>query len=531
MTVKIYFKTAVFCLCILLSACGTRKRIQEPEKQPLVEHPRVKIGILQDVNDIQFTPLKDADVRNGDTKLTLKKNEKYTVRFKTGTPALLKYYLVLQSLLPTDNNELALDSVKANFPEAELLTLGRSDYGNNERSLIVLPSTNNRHNLEKKMIELQKQNILTWILPMSVNPGEVTFSLTRGKSILLDSIHKLDIDVISDGVIIHKVEYGKGYPWHGFEDRKYRGKIIFTASRSGGLACVLRTMLDIYVLGVLPYELPQTAPIEALKAQAIAARTEILSKMDHRHLDEPYDLCSEQHCQVFGGENRTSDTLVRVIKETSGMIMVTDQKTLRLQDTRYSSNCGGFTENNENAWNLPPDPHLRGKSDAIADVKIDLSEETGLRKWLSMNTFDFYCGDTLFTKPEKFRWSVKLIGKELTTTVNKHFRVGKIKSIKLLERGVSGRLKHIRVIGADNSVDVYGELNIRRTLGNLKSSAFVIDAKNNKEGIITEIALDGAGWGHGVGMCQIGAISRANHGQDFLTILKHYYDDVQITSF
>ncbi|MEL7371408.1 MAG: SpoIID/LytB domain-containing protein, partial [Myxococcota bacterium] len=277
------------------------------------------------------------------------------------------------------------------------------------------------------------------------------------------------------------------------------------------------------------------APLEALKAQAVTARGEVFSKLGHRHFSEPFHLCSEQHCQVYAGAKRERAATNRAVAETRGLLAVrprADPKApLKLVDSVYSSTCGGFTEDNEIVWNSPASESLRSKLDgnpndpALAPFRNGLNE-SNIRAWLEAYP-PTYDARSSFTKPSKYRWKKKISGTKLNAMVRAH-KVGFLRDIHILGRGRGGRVTGIRLVGTLGSSDVLRELPVRRLFGNLNSGMFVVDLERYANGNIYSAEFIGGGWGHGVGMCQMGAIGRAQANQTFQQILEHYYNGATV---
>ncbi len=300
----------------------------------------------------------------------------------------------------------------------------------------------------------------------------------------------------------------------------YAGKVYVTIDRLGNLAAVNAVPEDRLLAGLIPAEIFPNAPEEALKAQAVAARGELLSKIGTRHLGDPFRLCSQTHCQVYTGAGHETPRTTAAVASTRGEVLF--EKSGELADPVYSANCGGHTEHNENAWpDMAPLPSLRGHRDAPpAQPGKDDAYAAGVT---SANVAAFiahppaaYCGQSKLGAGDRFRWTVTRSGDELDKLLAK-YRLGTITAIEVLERGVSGRARAVRIVGSAQSEIVRGELRIRQAFGNLRSSLFVVEMQNGSA------VFRGAGFGHGVGMCQTGAIGMAETGKSYREILRHYY--------
>ncbi len=338
----------------------------------------------------------------------------------------------------------------------------------------------------------------------------------------------LDLAIVSaDGgatILVNQVEFGKGYPFHGRQDRRYRGRLYVTIGADGRLALVEAVPLEDLLRGLVPKEIYAAAPPAALEAQAVTARGEVLAKIGMRHLIDPYLLCAEQHCQVYGGAGGEQPSTDAAVAATRGEALFSKDGVL--VDSVYSAVCGGQTENNETVWGTPPDPSLRGVSDLVEGAAPDLRREAALRRWVESDP-PGYCGLASFAGPGKYRWTRRLGAAEIDRLLAP-LGVGRILALRPYARGVSGRATALAVRGDHGATEIRGELSIRRWLGGLNSSAFVVDVELGPGGKPAVFVFHGAGWGHGVGMCQTGAIGRARRGQSYRQILRHYFGGAEI---
>jgi SpoIID/LytB domain protein len=196
-------------------------------------------------------------------------------------------------------------------------------------------------------------------------------------------------------------------------------------------------------------------------------------------------------------------------------------------DAVYSLNCGGHTEHVENVWSLLPEPALRGKLDVLG-YNEPLPSPIGAREMVRWVTTapNVACSEP--SSPNNFRWKRQFTADELNTIVSAKMHIGRVTDIIPLERGVSGRLKSIKVIGTAGERIVRKELAIRSVFGGLYSAAFVVDIQRDDSGEPVTFTFVGAGRGHGVGMCQDGARGLAVRGVPYRKILEHYYSGARI---
>jgi SpoIID/LytB domain protein len=318
-----------------------------------------------------------------------------------------------------------------------------------------------------------------------------------------------------------RVEFGVGYPNHGREDRSYWGKLYVAVDRLGQLALVNAVPEDKLLAGLVPAEMPASAPDEALKAQAVAARAELLTKIGTRHLGDPYLLCSAQHCQVYSGAGREHPRATAAIAATRGQVLFSEGIG-DLVDTVYSSSCGGFTESNENVWDdMLADPSLRGRPDVAGAAAAGFARFGGAITDANIRDFLTSAPPSFCHKSSRYRWTVRKTAAELDQLVAA-LGVGHVKDLAVVERGISGRARLVKVQGEQSDKTVRGELRIRQLLGGLSSSMFVVDVER-AGGRPTGFVFTGGGFGHGVGLCQSGAMGMAEAGYTYIDILKHYY--------
>ena len=310
----------------------------------------------------------------------------------------------------------------------------------------------------------------------------------------------------------------------GREPRRYFGRLYVTVDNAGQLAVVNAVPEDKLLAGLVPAEMSASSPPEALKAQAVAARNELLAKIGTRHLTDPYRLCATQHCQVYAGAGREDARASAAVAATRGELLVREAGG-GLVDAVYSASCGGHGEDNEHVWGGLPDTSLRGHIDGDAALQARLPTfarigETELRTWLAMGPSPEgpWCA-----RPKEaqinYRWRKPID----VTALGARAGVGRLRDVEVLERGVSGRATRLRLVGDGGDKELRGELEIRRALGNLKSAMFVIDLARDDGVHLSAANAVGGGHGHGVGMCQVGAVGMAQAGHSYVEILRQYY--------
>ena len=361
-----------------------------------------------------------------------------------------------------------------------------------------------------------------------------------GRVALADALVTLDVDG-DGGFTVGQVEHDVGYAAHGYEDRAYRGRLHVTLDSSGRLAAILAIALEELLRGLVPSEIPAGSPREALKAQAVTARSNVLAQIGTRHLTDPYVLCSEVHCQAYRGEAAQALSTDVAVRQTSGEALL-GRGDHALVDAVYSAMCGGHGEDNDAVWATLPNPSLRGLPDlpleAAKSWRGGLRDETKLRAFLAAAP-PAWCSRASGSRKDRYRWERRFApaeldafmgglasgvrsGKEGGSAASIGLRVGHVRALEVTRRGVSGRARTLVVSGDAGRAVVEGELRIRRLLGNLPSAMFVVDRDGDA------LVLHGGGWGHGAGMCQWGAVGRAEAGQEYREILRAYYSGAEV---
>ena len=253
-------------------------------------------------------------------------------------------------------------------------------------------------------------------------------------------------------------------------------------------------------------------------------------------------MCADDHCQRYQGISKAYTPFVRqAIEATRGEVLVYDGE---ICDARFSKCCGGVTEYFENTWEPVNHPYLTKVIDSDTQSSIpNLSQEENARKWI-LSTPDVFCNtrdkailsnvlnDYDQETQDFFRWQVSYSPSELSALITSRIGIdfGDIQSIEPVERGVSGRITRLRIQGSKRDMIIGKELVIRKAFSqsHLYSSAFIVETEKDTSGAITHFTLKGAGWGHGVGLCQIGAAVMSAKGYDYKQILLHYFPGTQL---
>jgi SpoIID/LytB domain protein len=344
----------------------------------------------------------------------------------------------------------------------------------------------------------------------------------------------LESPATSASLRILRVPYGVGWWWESAEDRIYSGRIEIRAGPDDRLVLVAVLPLEEYLRGVVPSEIGPDSPHEALCAQAVAARSAAVLALTTRIYGGPHhDICSDVACQAFSGLTKASAATDAAVMATRGLILVSGGKPV---SAYYASNCGGHSEDIRHVWPDRANDRTYWNTahfDGDGSTPLDLASESGMRAWLDESP-PVFCNPDFAKVPEwaakNFRWTREVTADELTSLVAAQREgLGRIIAIRPVRRGPSGRLIEAEFVGENGSLRVTPELAIRQIFKPpLKSSAFIVDSRGDTTQPEVFI-IRGAGWGHGVGMCQTGAVGMANAGRKHPEILRHYYPNASLS--
>lgn len=501
--------------------------------------PTVTIGIMDGQRRVSFVPRQTMTAvfyrADGSPRtVQLRRGRRYRITLVRGTQADVRYAIVAFSLRRAHWNQwpTLVKQWQGRGYKVKRVTTGsifavRGRLFDNRRRLAVIGYEDRAYRARLKAGRIARKYKKPVFVRTVLDTKPDGLLRIRGTGRRLFSKKLVEIRSSGGLVKVDRVEFGRGYSWHRFRRRTFRGSLVVTVDSNGRLALINRIPLPDYLAGLLASEMPLSAPLEALRAQSVTARNEILAKIGTRHQADPYLFCAHTHCQVYTGVHRYNTKIRRVLQSTRGEVMVTPKG--HLADTPYSAMCGGHTEHNEHVWADQPRATLRGRLDTTstpASFQKGITDKN-MRNWLN-NPPDSFCRASSRYARGKFRWSTYLRAGQANALVNRKYPVGAIRGIYVLKRGVSGRAYLLQIIGTQQTVTVRGELRIRRLFGNLNSSMFLVEHVTDQQNNILGWRFTGGGWGHGVGMCQYGAMGRAKAGFNYKQILQHYYKGTSI---
>ncbi|MCX7018257.1 MAG: SpoIID/LytB domain-containing protein [bacterium] len=301
--------------------------------------------------------------------------------------------------------------------------------------------------------------------------------------------------------------------------KRYRGSLVLQ-SRRGGFDVINDLDIDDWLKGVLPAEIGASSPVEALKAQAVAARSEAVHKLARPpHAAEGYDFCTGVHCQAYKGMTDEGTISNAAVDGTRGIVLTVNGQVI---DAVYHNVCGGATSSADDVWDGPPEPGIVPVFDSrSARGAPNLASDEAMARFINDASMDIFCNSSQPGYPnyakKYFRWQKTLSAAELERVCG----VGRVRDVVVTERRASGRVRKLRIEGERGSRTVEKELPIRNMF-NLWSGLFVVRVLRSGN-TVQSATFTGAGNGHGAGLCQMGARTMGFMGYSFTDILGHYY--------
>lgn len=401
--------------------------------------------------------------------------------------------------------------------------------------------------------------------------GDIIVTARQGELALRDSAgleiaggKAIRLSAQNGGIFtVADVKIGIDFHWQRSQEQSFQGNIYLALVSDSSFNLISEIKLEDYLESVISSEMSAGAPLEFLKAQAIVARSWLVAMLERKNVSqvppctaktgeneiiawkdvndhEGFDVCADDHCQRYQGiTGIISENVREAVAATRGMFLVSEKE---ICDARYHKACGGQTENFSAAWEDRSPAYLQSVSDSAVQQQPVASEADAAR-WLSGRP-RAYCDTTdkeLLSRilpafdqetPAFYRWQVIYSRQDLEEIIRNKSGIdfGILQNLIPLERGASGRIYKLRIEGSRRTVTIGKELEIRRWLSgsHLLSSAFTITAERDTDGRILRFIFTGGGWGHGVGMCQIGAAVMASKGFKAEQILAHYFSGANL---
>jgi len=368
---------------------------------------------------------------------------------------------------------------------------------------------------------------------------------------------------------LEDVTIGVNFHWERKEAQTFLGKLRFIVENNN-ICAINELPVETYLISVISSEMRATSSLELLKAHAVISRSWLLAQMEQRKAEnnnavkqpslfktdneivrwydredhKHFDVCADDHCQRYQGITKAANKhVVEAIKQTAGEILTSHGE---ICDARYSKCCGGAVEEFQYCWENIKKPYLQALPDTMPDTTSlpNLTNEAVARQWIlsSPNAFCNTTNQKVLSQvlndfdqetTDFYRWTQIYSQAEVKQLLEEKLAMqfGDIIDLIPMERGKSGRIYRLKIIGTQRTLIIGKELEIRRALSksHLYSSAFVVEKVDIKDGVPQQFIIKGAGWGHGVGLCQIGAAMMGVQGYRYDEILLHYYKSAEIT--
>lgn len=368
---------------------------------------------------------------------------------------------------------------------------------------------------------------------------------------------------------LEDVTIGVNFHWERKEAQTFLGKLRFIVENNN-ICAINELPVETYLISVISSEMRATSSLELLKAHAVISRSWLLAQMEQRKAENSnavkqpslfktdneivrwydredhkhFDVCADDHCQRYQGITKAANKhVVEAIKQTAGEILTSRGE---ICDARYSKCCGGAVEEFQYCWENIRKPYLQALPDTMPDTTSlpNLTNEAVACQWIlsSPNAFCNTTDQKVLSQvlndfdqetTDFYRWTQTYSQAEVKQLLEEKLAMqfGDIIDLIPMERGKSGRIYRLKIIGTQRTLIIGKELEIRRALSksHLYSSAFVVEKVDIKDGVPQQFIIKGAGWGHGVGLCQIGAAMMGVQGYRYDEILLHYYKSAEIT--
>lgn len=515
--------------------CARPKHVLPPAPTPLrYQSPMVRVGVARAKSFDIFSP--DTFILFGQNGLKFS-GEGGSYHFETirSDTIPFRYWVLFKTTESTDSVSLITKELHNLGIPSKFFTWGRTFFFPKDtidaREFAILIGPYGKRDDIPDLPILEGKGVL--IEPIGRANALIRVSHQDGRSI---GVFRAPLRLLPDpnnpkSFTVLNFHPGVGVNSPGTDTREYLGILEFTADGMGGLYLIVETPAEIYLQGVVPKEMGPQFPLEALKTQAVVARTYLYYNWKKGSAYwKPYDIAGDYSAQAYGGENNRTPKTDSAVILTRGEVLVFNKK---FAETLYHACSGGQTEDIRNVFGRDR-PYLHGVFCGDEELKKSINGPVKITEWIE-NPPPVYCSpevSKISLSKKKFRWTERVSVDEIRKRIKgfKGIDIGKLVEITVLKRGVSGQALKVKITGTWNDVVLKGPYEIRKTLkqGWLKSALFIVDYERGAGGLPSAVILRGGGHGHGVGLCQLGSAGMANLGKDYKTILSHYYPRTQL---
>ena len=499
---------------------------------------RVRIAVLHEIDSLTLTAggVYQVVSSEGEPLAFLGAHRPHHVQITRGLPGGRAYRLVLREL-ESHQVDSAIAIAKAardahGLPVKVLRIPGQGD----EASRIIV-TVGEFPSAEEARDYLKKHNLgsVEYIYEerARAREGQVRLLDKEGKLVASDgrSIRLVPLDVGKDALTLQETRPKGDTRNQVDKPRSYRGEFELAINEEGTLTAVNDLWVEYYLYSVVSGEIGSDAPLEALKAQAVAARSEAVAKIQRGIVSSSFfDFYDTALAQIYRGVGDESERVRRAVDATRGEILVWKG---HAADAVYSHSCGGMIASSRDMWDGHNEGYAVRKRDSLPPGKAaDLSDWERAHNFI-LNHRSSLCRPDQAGFPKYarkyYRWERKFTGEKFSRLANERYGTGTVKDIEVLQRNASGRVRKMKIVGEKKTAVIDRELEIRRALGGIYSTFFTWAKTYDKDrSVLRSLTIFGAGYGHGVGMCQMGAFMMAKRGYNYRQILGHYYQNVKM---
>lgn len=505
--------------------------------------PDVRIGVLQSTDKVEFECNESFTIQDKTGKILSAgdSKKKYKLQISSGKPAEIGYQVRAGIERDRDAAENMAKQFREKGLDVQLREVGLSFQLNNRQidnkefwiAIGDFFSYEDALNFKNSQQESGEFVVIEKILKPA--NGEIELNEKTLGSV---------VRIVPDGnknsthITVANIIIGIQFHWQKLEDLDYRGIIEVGFNNKGKLVVINELDLESYLQSVNSSEMTSDCPLGLLESQTVVARSTVFATMGKHHYNTNFHLCSDDHCQCYHGKKREQAPSRKAIENTWGEVIMYNQE---ICDARYSKICGGIMEDYKYVWENRDIPYMTSGVDSEQEINFPANSEEKAKNLIDTEV-PAYCNTNLYPLPEKlanlystqnlFRWEIKYSRQELEELILERTGedIGELQDIIPLERGDSGRLIYVELMGTNKKLKIGKELEIRRVLSksHLYSSCFYVEKEIGADKKVKQFILKGAGWGHGVGLCQVGATVMAMKNIPYSKILEHYYKNTRL---
>lgn len=519
------------------------KMMENNVKRSNKQTPKVRIGVLQSSDQVSFQCNTMFSLRDANDRLlfTGAADTLYTLDIASSQPAKLRYQLRAAITKDRSEAEELIEQFKSEGLFGEIrevgisMQIGKRTIDNREYWVAIGDFARREEALSFRQTRENPGDFVVIEKILTPATGEIKLNGTKyGSTVRIVPTEETETTHITVSNIIIGIEFH----WQKREDLDYRGIVEVGFNNQGKLVVINEIDIENYLTSVNSSEMTSDCPLGLLEAQTVVARSTVFATMGKHHYNTNFHLCSDDHCQCYHGKKREQNPSRQAVENTWGEVIMYGNEVC---DARYSKICGGIIESYHNVWENRKIPYMMSAIDSEKPLEFPANTEAKAKKLIDSEP-DCYCNTNLYQLPPKlanlystenlFRWTVEYQRQDLEKLIAQKTGedIGELQDIVPLERGDSGRLIYINLVGSKKTLKIGKELEIRRVLSksHLYSSMFYVKKETAPDGKVEKFILKGGGWGHGVGLCQVGATVMAMKNIPYPKILKHYYRNIDL---